>query len=480
MVRLTADSLKSLISRYQIALLLVLTAAAGLGGVWATFWQAGYQTSLQLNGLLVEAQAVRGDLYRQIRAVDEVQPGQPHTDYWKRLYRIDDHFYRMRRYANSPAEQASIARMEAAYGLILAAMNRVVTHPGQPAPPENHAAIQRWSARDFEQAYDRLTHEVATQRDQLTRRLGLWNHLAPWLAWLPLIVGMGLAVWLNRRFSRGFVRPLERLSAGTGELARGNLDYRLETDGVSEIQSLARTVNAMAAELQSSRRALVERERQAALGALVPVIAHNIRNPLAGIRANAQMLDREADLDEVVETGADIIEAADRLERWLNALLSYLHPLDLDRRRAPLDEVVDGAIAALGGRLNVARVRLERQREKTVAVDVDAPLIEQAIHGLVANALEASPEGAVLRVVTTRVGTEACLTIDDAGAGMAIFPDPDAAAPLPTTKRRGTGLGIPFAYKVIHAHDGTLNYSKAPGGGTRVEVRLPLHPAGAG
>ena len=57
--------------------------------------------------------------------------------------------------------------------------------------------------------------------------------------------------------------------------------------------------------------------------------------------------------------------------------------------------------------------------------------------------------------------------------GMAVVPDPQARAPLPTTKRRGTGLGIPFAYKIIHAHDGELNYDNAPGGGTRVRIRLP-------
>ena len=94
-------SLKSLIRRYQFALLLILAAAAGVGGLWANLWQSGYQASLRLNGLLVEAQAVRGDLYRQIRAIDEVRARGPREDYWQRLYRIDEHFYRMRGYAET-------------------------------------------------------------------------------------------------------------------------------------------------------------------------------------------------------------------------------------------------------------------------------------------------------------------------------------------------------------------------------------------
>lgn len=463
-----ADSLKQLIRRYQMALLTVLAVAAGLGGLWAGFWQTGYQTSLRLNGLLVEAQAVRGDLYRQIKAVDAVREGAPRDDYWQRLYGIDEHFYRMRGYAQTAAEQASIARMETAYGLILAAMNRIVTTPGSSAEA---AATRRWQTDEFEAAYNSLTRQVARRRDALSEQLDLWNRLAPWFAWLPLVLGVALALWLNRRFARGFLRPLEQLVAGTSELASGRLSYRLPSRGVAEIRQLADTLNAMAGELEHKRRALVEREREAALGALVPVIAHNIRNPLAGIRANAQTLDRQAPADEIEETGADIMEAADRLERWLNALLSYLHPLDLKLERHALDAIVDAAVAALGGRLAAADVTLERRRA-AAQVAVDAPLLEQALHGLLANALEASPPGSRLRVVTFVDADCATVEIRDQGAGMSVVPDPQASAPLPTTKRRGTGLGIPFAYKVVHAHGGELIYASASGGGTRVRVRL--------
>ncbi|WP_348765179.1 ATP-binding protein [uncultured Salinisphaera sp.] len=474
MILRPADSLKRLIQRYQLALLLVLMAAAGFGALWASFWQAGYQRSLRSNELLIEAQAVRGDLYRQIKTVDAYASEGPSDDYWQRLYRIDEHFYRMRQVADTPAEQASIARMEAAYGLILAAMNRVVTTPDSDA---NQAAFDTWQTGDFESAYSRLTQQVAARRDALAERMGLWNRMAPWLAWLPLLFGIALALWLNRRFVREFLRPLERLVAGTGEIAQGRLDYRLRPQGVAEVRHLADTLNAMAAELDHKRQALVEREREAALGALVPVIAHNIRNPLAGIRANAQMLDRQATADEIEETGADIMDAADRLERWLGALLSYLHPLDLERRPCQLDTIVDGAIAALGGRLAAADIALERERAP-VAVNADAPLLEQALHGLLANALEASPPQSRI-VVATAVTDDGAAQLDivDAGPGMALVPDLRSSAPLPTTKRRGTGLGIPFAYKVIQAHGGMLEYLSAPGGGTRVRVNLPASKA---
>ena len=465
-----ADSLKRLIRRYQLALLVVLMVAAGLGALWASFWQAGYQRSLRFNELLIEAQAVRGDLYRQIKAVDTLREDGPRDDYWQRLYRIDEHFYRMRRVADTADEQASIARMEAAYGLILAAMNRVVTTPDSNA---DETAFDTWQTGDFENAYSQLTQQVAARRDALARRMDLWNRMAPWLAWLPLLFGIALALWLNRRFVREFLRPLERLVAGTREIAQGRLHYRLRPQGVAEVRHLADTLNTMAAELEHKRQALVEREREAALGALVPVIAHNIRNPLAGIRANAQMLDRQASVADIEETGADIMDAADRLERWLDALLTYLHPLDLERKQTSLDAIVDGAIAALGGRLAAADIELVRAHAP-VAVDADAPLLEQALHGLLANALEASPAGSRITVATGMSDDGlARLDIVDNGPGMAVLPDPHSSAPLRTTKRRGTGLGIPFAYKIIHAHGGTLDYQPDEAGGTCVRIHLP-------
>lgn len=469
----STESLESLIRRYQIALLLILTAAAGLGGLWASFWQASYQSSQRLNGLLVEAQAVRGDLYRQIKSVEtprgSVRASQPSEDYWQRLYRIDEHFFRMRGYANSANEHATIARMEAAYGLILGAMNSVVIRPGG-----TDVTVDHGDTADFEQAYNQLIAQVASERGRLSQRLAWWSRLAPWLAWLPLVFGVVLVLWLNRRFARGFLQPLQRLAAGTGELARGDLSYRLEEGGVSELRHLARTVNSMATELDSKRRALVERERQAALGELVPVIAHNIRNPLAGIRANAQLLDAEASSNEILETGEDIMDAADRLERWLDALLTYLHPLNITREELTLDSVIDGAVAALGGRLAMAEVTLKRQRSDAI-IHADAPLLEQALHGLIANALEASPPGGSIRVASVRDKAGAQLTIDDDGPGMAALPDLGGALPLASSKRRGTGLGIPFAYKIIHAHSGTLSYGRAPSGGARTIVQLPQH-----
>lgn len=470
------NSLQGLLRAHQASMLLLVLVTAGLAATWAFFWQESSQASLRLNGLLVEAQAVRGDVYRQLKEISKLSEPQGREQYWQRLYRIDEHFFLMDRYAETKAEKQAVAAMEDAYELIGATIARLMltTNLEDVQVVELlNPAYERWMTGDFEAAYDRLTHLVAERRDELQARIDLWLNLAPWLSALPLVIA-GLVVWrVNKRFKGEFVRPMESLAAATTEFAQDALAPRVPEQGVAEVRQLARTLNVMGRQLEANRRELIERERQAALGALVPVIAHNIRNPLAGIRANAQLLDAEASRREITETGADIVDAADRLERWLTALLAYLHPLSLHLMPADLAAVAGGAIAALGGRPAALAVRVE-QRGVPAPVNADAPLLEQALHGLLSNALEASPRAGTVTVSTGAGGGHAQLVIVDQGSGMRVEPDPRAEGPLPSTKKRGTGLGIPFAYKVIHAHGGQLQFDHAPGGGTLVRLQLPL------
>jgi nitrogen-specific signal transduction histidine kinase len=120
---------------------------------------------------------------------------------------------------------------------------------------------------------------------------------------------------------------MSSVMAGAQIISKGELGHNIPAIGVEEVSQLAQTINTMARDLEASRSALVESEKQAALGALVPVVAHNIRNPLASIRATAQVLDDVENKEELRESKQAILDTIDRLGRWVNALVSYLHPL---------------------------------------------------------------------------------------------------------------------------------------------------------
>ncbi len=114
----------------------------------------------------------------------------------------------------------------------------------------------------------------------------------------------------------------------------------------------------MAGELARSQEALIRTEKQAAQGLLVPMLAHNIRNPLASIRATAQVTDTPGLDPETRESLQAIFNTVDRLERWTGSLLAYLHPLKPQPAHTKLRQIIDGALVPLQQKL----------REKSIAI----------------------------------------------------------------------------------------------------------------
>jgi signal transduction histidine kinase len=338
---------------------------------------------------------------------------------------------------------------------------------------------EEWMLAEFESALVIFDEIIARQRQSLEQLLAYWTRLAPWLIPLPVLLALVLLLWSRRSLQRGFVQPIIELIEGAKRISRGTLEYRIRPRGVAEIRQLTEAMNDMAQDLSDSQEALVASERQAALGALVPVVAHNIRNPLASIRAAAQLLDDPDDLDDLRETRSAIIDTVDRLERWVSALLSYLHPLKPHRVPASMVGIIEGALTPLGTKLQDKNLQLERRGwTPDPVVCADSDLLEQAVYGLLNNAVDASPKGSMLTLELAVQADTVDVIIIDQGPGLPFKPQPSTLSPGPTTKRFGTGLGIPFAFKICQVHNGILQFEQTDDGATRVRLTLPL--AGTG
>jgi signal transduction histidine kinase len=271
------------------------------------------------------------------------------------------------------------------------------------------------------------------------------------------------------------VKPLSEVITGARIIRVGHLDTKLPEKGVEEIQDLAGAINKMASDLQFSQEALVESEKQAALGALIPVVAHNIRNPLASIRATAQILDDPEDKAELEESKRAIIDTTDRLSRWVNALVSYLHPLKPNYRLVLASEMLEAAITLLKPKINEKRIQVEKTGWKNdLRLNADPDLMEQAIYALMANALDASPNDSTLTVKLVRKETELEMSIHDQGPGLPFDPKPNQLTPGPSTKSFGTGLGIPIAFKICQKHGWTLSFDSIEEEGTKVVITAPI------
>ena len=484
MRRILPDSLKGLLLFNESAFLVLVLVTATLTGLWAWFWTQSSQEVARIEELARLAERVRGNMYRQLHEVTHARLTE--NPAVLRVYagyreQIAGHFTKLRVLVRDEDERAAVDYLHDAYVVVLDDMEKVFADPYEVTEAARmkllDPAYEQWMLGELESALKVLEAIVDRRREALDARRSAWTRWAPLVVPVSVVLAVALLLFSRRSLQGRFVDPLRHLVDGTVEISRGNLEHRIPAEGAEEIRQLASTFGEMTRKLAESQRILVESERQAALGALVPVVAHNIRNPLASIRATAQMMD-EADADkdeEMAESRRAIIETVDRLERWVSALLSYLIPLKPRWRACRLGDVVQGALAPLGPKLEHKALRLVREGwEQDAMIEVDPDLLEQAVHALIGNAVEASPARARIHLGLARGEDAIVLTIDDEGPGISFEPDPRELAQGPSTKRGGHGLGIPVAWKICQAHGGAIDIRRRDEGGTRATLTLPL------
>ena len=475
-------SLRRILHLQEAAFLALVLITGGIGLGAAYFWQQTSAESVRLNAQRLTAQEIRSDMYRQINEVARARLRDDPSAipaYEAILERIKANFNDLRRRSLTREEDYGIQAMQSAYGVIQLDMRAIFDDPYElnrmvrlkVLDPEYESAF----LSEFEDALEGYMRFLAHGLERLEAHTQYWSRMAPWLLPLPVVLAVGVLVLARRALKRQFVEPMSVMLAGAERMRHGALSEKIPVAGVTETAAIADSLNRLSADLAESQAALVESEKQAALGALVPVVAHNIRNPLASIRATSQLIDASDSEEELRETRQAIVSTVDRLERWVSALVSYLHPLKPNLRQVPLAEVVGAAAELLSERAKRRGVALQQAPwDAETVVDVDPDLMEQALYGVMSNALEATPSGGTIRIGVYRDAQRAMLTITDQGPGMPFMPEPSGLSPGPTTKRFGTGLGIPVAYKVARAHGWDVTYSDAKGGGTVVTVSAPL------
>ena len=482
MHRLLPSSLKGLFLFNDSTFLVLVVVTATLTGLWGWFWTQSSQEAARIETLTRLAERVRGDMYRQLHEVTHARltenPDALHVYSGYRL-QIAERFRKLRVLAQDRNELAAVDYLHDAYEVVLEDMEKVFTDPNDITEAARmkllDPAYEEWMLSELESALKVIDVIVERRRQELDAWRSDWTQWTPIVVPVSVMFAVALLLFSRRILQARFVAPLRSLVDGTAEVSRGNLGYRFRAEGVEEIRQLASTFDDMTRRLAESQRVLVESERQAALGALVPVVAHNVRNPLASIRATAQMMDAEAAAEDIAESRSAIIGTVDRLERWVTALLSYLVPLRPRRRECRLGDVVEGALESLQPKLERKALRVVREDwEQDMAIQADPDLLEQAVHALLGNAVEASPARGRIRIAFFRAGDALSLRIDDEGPGISFEPAPHELAPGPTTKKGGFGLGIPVAWKICQAHDGTISIRRRGEGGTRVIVSVPL------
>jgi signal transduction histidine kinase len=234
-------------------------------------------------------------------------------------------------------------------------------------------------------------------------------------------------------------------------------------------------------ELTAMQGQLLKAERLAAIGEVVTAVAHGIRNPLANIRAAAQVAGLGSQTCPSVPTTrhlASIMAEVDRLDARLKELLQFVRPAPPPSAPVDLNAVVGEALQMMAGRIATAGVQLNQSLTPGLRpVNGNCMLLEQVVLSLVANAVEAMPNGRGTISIETgeEPGSQAVFVeVRDSGAGIPAENFPNLFKPFYTTKAQGTGLGLAIAQKFTEAHRGTMTVSSRPGEGAAFRVTLPV------
>ena len=232
---------------------------------------------------------------------------------------------------------------------------------------------------------------------------------------------------------------------------------------------------------------LVQNEKMAAVGLLAGNIAHELNNPLTGIRSLAQVL--LAEIPEGTPIRADILEverAASRSQKIIENLLDFSRG-STERKQAtmPLDEIVSRTLPMLKTAMREHRVELRLEAGADALVRVEPHLMQQVVFNLVNNACQSMEEAGCVSIETARsrdpdTGAERVqLLVRDTGMGIAPEIRESIFEPFFTTKPEGfgTGLGLSMSRQVIDQFGGQIQVSSEIGTGSEFVVSLPLAPA---
>ena len=220
---------------------------------------------------------------------------------------------------------------------------------------------------------------------------------------------------------------------------------------------------------------LTRAEHLAEIGQLAASLAHEIKNPLAGISGAIQII-RDGMLpgDPHQPVVGEILGQIKRLDATVKDLLQYARPTPPQAKRTVLSEVLARVLSLLREEPALQRIRVKCDKGTSeITVHADDSQLEQLLINLIINAAHASNDGGTIHLGFTPNADRIRIVIRDEGRGMTPEVRERAFEPFYTTKAKGTGLGLSICRRIVEAHGGDIELESAVGGGTSVIVNLP-------
>ena len=247
---------------------------------------------------------------------------------------------------------------------------------------------------------------------------------------------------------------------------------RLYTESLQRNKELAE-INAR---LESTQLQLIQSEKLAAIGQLTAGIVHDVKNPFAVIMGMAEVMSEDSEMNDIGRHGLKVIrESAVKGNAIVSDLLKFARQSKPEMQRMDLRETVRAAT-----RLTAYLTRRYHTTfdlpETSLYATYDPQLIEQVLVNMIQNAVQAMPDGGMLRIALEQSGECAHILLQDSGCGIAPEHLTRIFDPFFTTKAEGegTGLGLSVSYGIIASHRGRITVESEPGKGSTFTIILPL------
>lgn len=231
--------------------------------------------------------------------------------------------------------------------------------------------------------------------------------------------------------------------------------------------------------LVEANEQLARSERVATLGRVAAQVAHEVRNPLAGLLLYSEHLKGKLD-GKLAHGDAQLIDkiigTINNLAATTEQILNFARPVTLAPKRVDLNEVAQDVIQLLSTEIRAHDIETSLELDSSpVAGMLDEASIRAATLNLVLNAVQAMSKGGRLTISTSAGNRKLQMLISDTGSGMSLEQIKQIFEPFNTTKSRGLGLGMPYAQKIIHQHGGQITVDSTQGQGTQVKIELPAN-----
>jgi len=335
--------------------------------------------------------------------------------------------------------------------------------------------------RSFQDGNDLVVVSVTAHRDDqlaawcLRRLIDLRSPKEPLerivLVLVVLVALVAIGVLLRLSFS--VQRSFATIQTGLDRL-RTDVGYRLPEQD-QELSSIVRAINVMAEDRQSLEAELRREDRLRVMGRVVAGIAHEIRNPLNSIRLTIRVLARRLESEpQNQELAALVTSEVDRLDTLLKSLLVFRTDNPERLRQQPLQPILSRTIALVKPHAQEHGVALQSACPEDALVYVDGDYLHQALMNLLLNAIDASPQGALVSLSAACHGDALHIDVEDFGPGLSPEQQEHLFEAFYTTKVGGTGLGLAVTRTLLEKMGGRVEALSGGHGGSVFRVTLPV------